>query len=622
LHGGLPEGRGAHARHPGASPEKPLEELTFDLLVLGSGGAGLMACLHALAAEPELRVGLAVKGLAGKSGCTRMVQGGFNAVLSPEDSLELHFADTIHGGAFLNDQELAWSMVSRAPQVINELETRAGCFFDRNPDGSIHQKAFAGQRFDRTVHRGDLTGIEIVSRLRDTLYGLPVTVLEEHRALDLLRGPGGEAAGAVLLDLRRGEFKVARAKAVVVGTGGAATMYRLATPSLEKSGDGVAMCIRAGLECVDMEMMQFHPTGIVAGRARLTGMILEEGLRGAGAHLRNGLGERYLERYDPERMERSTRDLVSRASFLEIQAGRGTPGSGVWLDASHLGADFVLKSFPGMCERMALLGKDLAREPVEVTPTAHFHMGGVRIDTACGTAIPGLFVAGEDAGGVHGANRLGGNGVAESTVFGAIAGETAAEWCRGLGLPEYDRDAAGLAEERATRFLRRGRSPFELRAILNDLMWERGGLIRDAPGLALAAHGLDELRGQLEEVGVEGGRVFNPGWQEAQDLENLLEVAQLIVASAQAREESRGSHYRSDFPDQHDARWLRRVVSSHGGAVRLEPIQLTRLQPDTLPREAGGVPAKPGRGGEGSGSFPREAGGGGPLSGTGAEGTL
>jgi succinate dehydrogenase / fumarate reductase flavoprotein subunit/fumarate reductase flavoprotein subunit len=546
---------------------------------LGSGGAGLMACLHALDADPRLKVGLAVKGLAGKSGCTRMVQGGFNAVLSADDSIDLHFADTIRGGAFLNDQELAWVLVNRAPQVIFELEARAGCFFDRNPDGSIHQKAFAGQRFDRTVHRADLTGIEIVSKLRDALFDLPVTVLEEQRALELLLGPGGEVAGAVLLDLRSGDFKVARARCVIVGTGGAATMFKLATPSLEKSGDGVAMCLRAGLECVDMEMMQFHPTGIMAGRARLTGMILEEGLRGAGAHLRNGVGERFMERHDPVRMERSTRDLVSRASFQEIQAGRGTPDGGVWLDASHLGADFVESSFPGMCERMALLGKDLAREPIEVTPTAHFHMGGVRIDSACRTAIPGLLVAGEDAGGVHGANRLGGNGVAESTVFGAVAGETAAEWCRSAPPVEYDPGAAALAAERGNRFLGVGRSPFPLRDRLNTLMWEKGGLVRDAAGLAEAASGLQELRSELEGVGVGGGRAFNPGWQEALNLENLLEVALVIVASAQAREESRGSHFRADFPAQDDARWLRRVVSRRDRVVTIEPVALTRLRP-------------------------------------------
>jgi succinate dehydrogenase / fumarate reductase flavoprotein subunit/fumarate reductase flavoprotein subunit len=559
-----------------------LEELTFDLLVIGSGGAGLMACLHALDADPALRVGLVVKGLVGKSGCTRMVQGGYNAVLSPGDSITLHFADTIRGGAFLNDQELAWVLVNRAPGVVRELETRVGCFFDRNPDGTIHQKAFAGQRFDRTVHRGDLTGIEIVSKLRDALFGLPAVVLEEQRALELLRGPGGEVAGVLLLDLRSGEFRVARARCVLVATGGAATMYKLATPSLEKSGDGVAMCIRAGLECVDMEMMQFHPTGILAGRARLTGMILEEGLRGAGAHLRNGRGERFMERYDPLRMERSTRDLVSRASFFEILAGRGTRNGGVWLDASHLGAGFVLENFPGMCERMALIGKDLAREPVEVTPTAHFHMGGVRIDLACRTAIPGLLVAGEDAGGVHGANRLGGNGVADSTVFGGIAGETAVEWCRSAPMPAYDREAAERAAARAARFLRPGRSPLPLRQQLNTLMWERGGLIRNAEGLAVAAVQLERLGTQLEEVGVGGGRAFNPGWHEALNLESLLEVAPLIVASAEARQESRGSHFRADFPEQDDDAWLRRVVSATRGHVRTEPVILSRLRPEDV----------------------------------------
>lgn len=558
-----------------------MEELTFDLLVIGSGGAGLMACLHATDVDPGLRVGLVVKGLVGKSGCTRMVQGGYNAVLSPDDSIDLHFADTVRGGAFLNDQELAWVLVNRAPAVIRELETRVGCFFDRNPDGTIHQKAFAGQRFDRTVHRADLTGIEIVTKLRDALFGVRgVQVLEEQRALDLLLGPDGEAAGAVLLDLRTGEFRVARARCVVAATGGSATMYKLATPSLEKSGDGVAMCIRAGLECVDMEMLQFHPTGIIAGRARLTGMILEEGLRGAGAHLRNDLGERFMERYDPERMERSTRDVVSRASFLEIVAGRGTPGGGVWLDATHLGADFVLRNFPGMHERMALLGKDLAREPIEVSPTAHFHMGGVRMDPLCRTSLPGLLVAGEDAGGVHGANRLGGNGVAESTVFGSIAGETGATWCRQAPLPAYDAAAASAVAERAARFLRPGQLPYPLRDRLNLLMWERGGLVRDGTGLAAATAELDEIAAQLEEVGMPGGVRFNPGWQDALNLESLLTVAPLILASAALREESRGSHYRSDFPNRDDERWLRRVVSRRGGEVTTETVELARLRPE------------------------------------------
>jgi succinate dehydrogenase / fumarate reductase flavoprotein subunit/fumarate reductase flavoprotein subunit len=560
-----------------------MEELTFDVLVLGSGGAGLMACIHALDVDPDLKVGLVVKGLVGKSGCTRMVQGGYNAVLSPEDSIDSHFQDTVRGGVFLNDQELAWALVTKAPAVIHELETRIGCFFDRNPDGSIHQKAFAGQGFDRTVHRGDLTGIEIVSRLRDYLFGLPVHLLEEHRAIELLIGAGGEVAAVVLLDLRTGDVAIARARCVVMGTGGSATMYTLATPSLEKSGDGVAMAVRAGLQCVDMEMMQFHPTGIVAGRARLTGMILEEGLRGAGAHLRNGLGERFMDRYDQARMERSTRDVVSRASFLEIQAGRGTPGGGVWLDASHLGSEFVARSFPGMVERMALLGKDLTREPIEVTPTAHFHMGGVRIDASCRTAIPGLLVAGEDAGGVHGANRLGGNGVAESTVFGTVAGEVAADFCRSTRLADFDPAAAAAAAAAAARFLRSGSSPYLLRQRLNSLMWQWGGLVRDEDGLTKASSALEQMGAELEAVGAPGGRAYNPGWHEALNLENLITVARLVLASALHRTESRGSHYRSDHPERDDRRWLRRTVTQIKNGhvlVHTEPVALTRLQPE------------------------------------------
>lgn len=561
-----------------------MDEVTFDVLIVGSGGAGLMACLHAATANPGLRIGLAVKGLVGKSGCTRMVQGGYNAVLHPDDSLDLHFQDTLEGGAYLNDQDLAWVLVNRAPEVIRELESRVGCFFDRNPDGTIHQKAFAGQAFDRTVHRADLTGIEIVSKLRDALFGMPqVTELEEQRVLDLLQGPGGEVAGAVLLDQRRGEFAVARARCVIVCTGGGATMYRLATPSLEKSGDGVAMCARAGLPCIDMEMMQFHPTGILAGGARLTGMILEEGLRGAGAHLRNARGERFMARYDAARMERSTRDRVSRAEFLEIRAGRGTESGGVWLDASHLGAEFVASNFPGMVERMALLGRDLTREPIEVTPTAHFHMGGVRIAVDCRTAVPGLLVAGEDAGGVHGANRLGGNGVAESTVFGAVAGETAAGLCsEGGAPPDYDRRRAEAVAARAARFLRPGRSPFDVRRCLNELMWEKCGLIRDDASLKAAAGGVAALRAQLEEVGVPGGRVLNPGWQEAMNLESLLVIARMVIGAAAARSESRGSHFRADYPERDDAAWLRRTVARWEGrdlAVYTEPVKFTRIRP-------------------------------------------
>ena len=426
------------------------DELACDVLILGSGGAGLMAALHAYDTDPSLEVVLAAKGLVGKSGCTRLVQGGFNAALDPADSPERHFRDTLEGGQFLNDQELAWTLVSEAPEVIRKLETKVGCFFDRREDGTIHQKAFAGQSFDRTVHRGDLTGIEIVSRLHDQLFARRIRVLDETRAVELLHDRAGRRiAGALLLRQREGTFLLVRARVVILATGGGPRMYTFSAPSLEKTGDGYAMAWRAGCELIDMEMMQFHPTGLLAGASRLSGMVLEEGLRGAGAWLLNARGERYMARYDPERMERATRDLVSRASYLEIAAGRGTAAGGVLLDASHLGAAFVARNFPGMVKRCAEVGYDLTTGPVEVTPTAHFHMGGVRIDVDCRTALPGLLVAGEDAGGVHGANRLGGNGVAESCVFGARAGRTAARARAERPLEAPDEDEAQRACEGA-----------------------------------------------------------------------------------------------------------------------------------------------------------------------------
>ncbi|MCA1554477.1 MAG: FAD-binding protein, partial [Chloroflexi bacterium] len=283
-----------------------IEHLTTDILILGTGGAGLMCALHAWWRDASLDITLVSKGLLGKSGCTRMVQGGYNVVLDPTDSVQAHFEDTIKGGAFLNDQELAWTLVNDAPRVVRELENKIGCLFDRAPDGRIHQKAFAGQTFDRTIHRGDLTGIEIMARLRDQILGTNIRALEETRALDLLTNDA-RVVGALLLDMRRGEYIAVNAKAVVLATGAGPLMYRLAACAQEKTCDGIAMAYRAGGHLMDMEMVQFHPTGLLVPGSRLSGALLEEGLRGAGARLFNGQGERYMAHYDAERLERSTR---------------------------------------------------------------------------------------------------------------------------------------------------------------------------------------------------------------------------------------------------------------------------------------------------------------------------
>jgi succinate dehydrogenase/fumarate reductase flavoprotein subunit len=564
--------------------EEPYDTLTADVVIVGSGGAGLMCLLHLGRQAQQMDIVVVSKGAVGRSGCTRMVQGGYNAVLDPRDSLELHFADTLAGGGYLNDQELAWTLVQDAPRVIGELEDECGCLFDRTPDNRLHQKAFAGQSFDRTVHRGDLTGIEIMSRLRDQALRIQPRELEDVRALDLIFDADGGLAGLTVLDVASGRFALLRARVVVVATGASATMYRIAAPAREKTGDGLAMCLRAGLELRDMEMLQFHPTGLLAGDSILTGSVLEEGLRGAGAQLFNALGERFMERYDPERLERSTRDVVARSSYLEIVSGRGTASGGVLLDISHLGADEVERRFGGMVERSRLIGCDLAREPVEVSPTAHFQMGGVRIDRDCRTSIEGLLVAGEDAGGAHGANRLGGNGVAESTVFGSRGGDIAAELAATRPLPTPD---PGLVADSLARALAPlsgdGESPDTLLTELKDVMWRGCGLIRSREGLDDAATSIVDLLERAESVATPGRRDWNLGWQQALDVVNQLQVAQTMVASALVREESRGAHFREDFPERRDEEWLRYIVArrTDDGSVETEtrPVEFTRRRP-------------------------------------------
>lgn len=566
---------------------KDVRTIQTDVAVVGSGGAGLMCVLHLADAAPELDVTVVSKGVIGRSGCTRMVQGGYNAVLVPEDSLESHFRDTLEGGKFLNDQEMAWTLVNEAPRFIEELETRVGCRFDRGANGRIHQKAFGGQSFDRTIHKGDLTGMEIMGRLLEQTHNLEPNELGDARALDLLFDEDGELAGLTVLDVMTGEILVLRARVVVVATGGAATMYRVAAPAREKTGDGVAMCYRAGVELRDMEMLQFHPTGILAGESSLTGAVLEEGLRGAGARMFNAEGERFMERYDPERMERSTRDVVSRASYQEIMAGRGTLAGGVWLDISHLGAEEVERRFPGMTARSRIMGRDLAREPMEISPTSHFHMGGVITDKHCQTSIPGLLVAGEDSGGAHGANRLGGNGVAESTIFGGRAGDRAALLARERDFksPDLEQVMASVSQALAPLGEEQGDTPFEITRGLKQTMWEDCGVVRDRAGLLRARENLEDLTERAARTVAGGPPQANYTWQEALDLSNQITVARTMIESALVREESRGSHFRSDHPRQDDDNWLRFVAvrQKEGGGVTvdLRSVELSRRHPQT-----------------------------------------
>ncbi|HEY4919221.1 MAG TPA: FAD-binding protein [Xanthobacteraceae bacterium] len=563
-----------------------MNQIDTDILILGAGGAGLFAALHAKKANPALDVTIAVKGLLGKCGCTRMVQGGYNVALAKEDSIERHFMDTIEGGAWLNDQDLAWLLVTTAPIRIRELENELGCFFDRNPDGTVHQKAFAGQTFDRTVHKGDLTGIEIINRLAEQVWRRDVRRLEDHRAIDFIPAADGSGlAGVYMLDMRGGEPLFVRARATLLATGGGPTMYKYHTPSGDKSCDGMAMALRAGLPLRDIEMVQFHPTGLLAGEGtRMTGTVLEEGLRGAGGYLTDRTGERFMFGYDP-RGERATRDIVSRAIQDRIRSGYASPHGGVYIEMGHLGPANVRRDFKGMVERCADCGFDLAGGRVEVIPTAHYMMGGVVFAPDCTTLMPRLFAAGEDTGGVHGANRLGGNGVANSTVFGGLAGASmAAKTNRAAALP--DPDPAALERACARAFAPLGQKRGDLGAIrekLYDVMWNQVGILRTGGALARGAAALDALARDVADSGVaDTDRRYNLTWMDRLNLENLILVSRAICAAASARTDSRGAHFREDFPTMSDLAASRYTLTRMAGdspSVDTAPVDFTRVRP-------------------------------------------
>ncbi|MFV0298850.1 MAG: L-aspartate oxidase, partial [Hyphomicrobiaceae bacterium] len=548
---------------------------------------GLFAALHAHQANPGLAITVATKGLLGKSGCTRMVQGGYNVALHKGDSIERHFMDTIEGGKWLPNQELAWTLVVKAIERVRELENEIGCFFDRNPDGSLHGKAFAGQTFDRTVHKGDLTGIEIINRLMEQIWARPsIRRLEEHRAIALVPAKGSrDIAGVLFIDIRTGNFRLVTARSVLLATGGGPTMYKYHTPSGDKAMDGLAMALDYGLPLRDMEMVQFHPTGVLAGPdTRMTGTIIEEGLRGAGGYLLDGSEQRFMFNYD-SRGERATRDLVSQSMYREMLAGRTTPNGGLYIAMGHLGPEKVARMFKGMVERCADCGFDLAGGLVEVVPTAHYLMGGVVVKVDTSTDVAGLYCAGEDAGGVHGANRLGGNGVGNSTVYGGIAGETmAADIKRGLAFREPDMEVVSAAMEASTApFRTRPGDVNVIRDTLLDTMWTDVGIIRDETGMRRGLAKLDELEAQLSAAGVpDTNRAFNLSWHDWLNLRSQIAMSKVVANAALARRNSRGSHFREDYKDPGDLETSTFTVIRKTGSqldVAEQPVQFTRVKP-------------------------------------------
>jgi succinate dehydrogenase / fumarate reductase flavoprotein subunit/fumarate reductase flavoprotein subunit len=564
-------------------PDTAPSTIATDIAIIGSGAAGLMAAIRAAGHSRDLDITVVSKGAVARSGCSIMTLG-FNAAVGPDDSVETHFADLVRRGEFLNDQQLAWTLASAAPEMIDELG-RYGCSFDRTPDGALTVLPFAGQSVDRHVARREQTGLEIMSRLRDQVLRLEPRLLEDVRALDLLRTDSGEVTGVVLLDMPSGEPIVLRSRVVVMATGGAATIYRVASPAREKTGDGLAMCLRAGAELRDMEMMQFLSVGLAAGQSRISGLLLSEKLRFGGGRLTNVAGHRFMVDSAPEAMEAAGLEQIVRASYTEIIEGRGWQDDGVLLDVSHLGADVVMDRYPELVERSRLAGHDLTSGPVPVAPTSHFQIGGVLIDVDCQSTLPGLLVAGEDAGGVHGAAWNGGNGIAESTVFGARAGDHAAR----LAVDRPHQDAAAgqitdiLERHHAPLARDRGTVPAILADRLKETMWDGAGPVRTEAGLRRAAETISELRDEAARCIAPAVIESNPRWQEALDVANQIDVAAVVVQSALVREETRGVHFRNDHPDRDDAGWLRYIVA-RADDDRLEldarAVALDRITPE------------------------------------------
>lgn len=502
------------------------------VLVIGSGGAGIRAAVEAEAFGDTIIVS---KTITGKGGCTVMAEGGFNAVLNEADSIQTHFEDTMRGGAFLNDPSLVETLAAEAPNRIRDLFSW-GAVFDLAGDNTIAQRPFGGQRCARTCYAGDHTGHELVMTLLEKLRGSSVKIENEVTVLDLLTD-GERVNGAITCD-REGELGVITADAVVLATGGAGQVYDTTTNSTAGTGDGYALGYRAGAQLIDMEQVQFHPTGAVTPYDS-RGRLITEAVRGEGGILKNALGERFMTKYDPVRLELSTRDIVARAIATEVLEGRGTEHGGVWLDVSHLSREHIETRLPIMLNQFLKFGVDIRTEPMEVAPTAHHFMGGLKITTDAKTTIPGLFAAGEVTGGIHGGNRLGGNALADTQVFGRRAGISAGktEWTVRRVEPEQIR----AAEEKLSSYYEGTKRSAEIRRSMKTLMWNNVGIYRNELDLRVAERGIRKLQTAVPKI--ESPRELS----DAVITENMLLVARLVIDGALLRRESRGAHTRTDI---------------------------------------------------------------------------
>jgi succinate dehydrogenase / fumarate reductase flavoprotein subunit len=588
-----------------APPAFPI--LDFDVLVVGAGGAGLRAAIEASAAGA--RVAVVSKSLLGKAH-TVMAEGGVAAAMGnvdDRDSWRVHFADTMRGGQYLNHPRMAELHAQEAPVRVRELEAW-GALFDRTQDGRILQRNFGGHRYPRLAHVGDRTGLEMIRTLQDHGIHRGIAFHMETTITTLLKD-GGRIAGAFGYERERGRFLVFRAPAVVLATGGIGRAYAITSNSWEYTGDGQTLAYDAGADLLDMEFVQFHPTGMVWPPS-VKGILVTEGVRGEGGVLLNSEGRRFMFDDIPENYrgqtadtpeegwrycqgdrdarrppELLTRDHVARCIVREVKEGRGSPHGGVYLDIAWIkeklphAEEHIKRKLPSMYHQFKqLAGVDITKVPMEVGPTTHYMMGGVKVDAETQmSTVPGLFAAGEAAAGLHGANRLGGNSLSDLLVFGQRAGRFAAEWAQGHGGVAVDEGALAAAEREAlSPFEREGENPYQIQDDLQTMMQKLVGIVRSGPEMEQALAELEQLEARAAKAAVRGHREYNPGWHTALDLHSLLTVSQAVTRAALLRRESRGAQFREDYPDksQEEARTNILVRRGADGAMQTERVAL------------------------------------------------
>jgi succinate dehydrogenase / fumarate reductase, flavoprotein subunit len=554
-----------------------------DVLIIGAGGAGLRAAIEALAQGAS--VGVVCKSLLGKAH-TVMAEGGIAASMGnvdPADDWRTHFRDTMRGGKFLNNWRMAQIHAQEAADRVRELE-QWGALFDRTDDGRILQRAFGGHTFKRLCHVGDRTGLEMIRTLQDRGVQMGFDVYMECTVTRLLKD-GDRIAGAFAYWRERGRFVIFKAKSVVLATGGIGKMYPVTSNSWEYTADGMALAYEAGADLLDMEFVQFHPTGMMWPPG-VQGLLVTEAVRGEGGILRNRNGERFMEKYDPKRMELSTRDVVARSIYTEVKEGRGTEHGGAFLDISHKPAEYVKRKLPSMYHQFRELADvDITKQPMEVGPTCHYMMGGVRVEAETGAAsVPGLFAAGEAAAGLHGSNRLGGNSLSDLLVFGRRAGSAAVQHAKSTPAAVVDPDQIQQAEREMLEPFERssGESPYAIHADLQQTMHSLVGIFRVEGDLSQALAEIEQMDQRARHISISGSRMFNPGWHLYRDMKSMLTIAEAVTRSALARRESRGAHSRIDYPN-YDPVWEKQnnVISRRGEAMELRQVPTMKM-PDEL----------------------------------------